>query len=135
MPLVTLLKKLKMHGNNLDLLVLASHQVFLSVIAGKGILSSAIATGVLGFVTTILFLFCTPSLDVLFSLQAPQPFVQLYALALGKNASVFMTLIAVVGLILVSIHAFLMEIKKLIYISEYQHSYCCFLSPGFCCCP
>ena len=119
MPLATLLKKLKMHGKNLDLLVLASHQVFLSVIAGKGILSSAIATGVLGFVTTILFLFCTPSLDVLFSLQAPQPFVQLYALALGKNASVFMTLIAVVGLILVSIHACLMEIKMLIYISEY----------------
>ncbi|KAF8803929.1 hypothetical protein BYT27DRAFT_7259912 [Phlegmacium glaucopus] len=70
------------------------------VIAGKGILSSAIVTGILGFVTTILFLFCTPSLDVLFSLEAPQPFVQLYALALGKKASIFMTIIAVIGLIL-----------------------------------
>ena len=67
-------------------------------------MSSAILTGVLGFITAILFLFCTPSLDVLFSLEAPQPFVQLYALALGKKASIFMTIIAVIGLILVNIH-------------------------------
>ena len=71
------------------------------VIAGKGILSSAFATGVLGFITAILFLFCTPDLEVLFSLQAPQPFVQLYALALGKKGSIFMTIIAVLGLIIV----------------------------------
>lgn len=75
----------------------------LSVVAGRGILSSAIATGVLGFATTMLFLFCTPDLDTLFALDAPQPFVQLYALALGRGGSVFMTVIATVGLILVSI--------------------------------
>lgn len=63
-------------------------------------MTSAIATGVLGFITTILFLFCTPDLDTIFSLNAPQPFVQIYALALGKNASVFMTVIAVLGLIM-----------------------------------
>ncbi|KAJ7621866.1 gamma-aminobutyric acid transporter [Mycena polygramma] len=51
-----------------------------SVVAGKGILTSALATGVLGF--------------------APQPFVQIYALALGKGGSIFMTVIAVVGLML-----------------------------------
>ncbi|CAA7259575.1 unnamed protein product [Cyclocybe aegerita] len=70
------------------------------VVAGKGILSSALATGVLGFVTAILFLFCTPDLDTLFALQAPQPFVLLYALALGKKGSIFMTIIAVLGLII-----------------------------------
>ncbi|KAF9057320.1 hypothetical protein BJ165DRAFT_1520712 [Panaeolus papilionaceus] len=70
------------------------------VVAGKGILSSAVATGVLGFVTAILFLFCTPDLDTLFSLNAPQPFVLLYALALGKKGSIFMTIIAVLGLII-----------------------------------
>ncbi|KDR74511.1 hypothetical protein GALMADRAFT_227573 [Galerina marginata CBS 339.88] len=70
------------------------------IVAGKGILSSAIATGVLGFITAILFLFCTPDLGTLFALDAPQPFVQLYALALGKKASIFMTIIAVIGLIL-----------------------------------
>ncbi|KAJ7716320.1 amino acid transporter [Mycena olivaceomarginata] len=65
-----------------------------SVVAGKGILTSALATGVLGFVTAILFLFCTPDLDTLFALEAPQPFVQIYALALGKGGSIFMTVIA-----------------------------------------
>lgn len=69
--------------------------------ASKGILTSALATGVLGFITTILFLFCTPDLNTLFALDAPQPFVQLYALALGKGPSIFMTVIAVLGLILV----------------------------------
>lgn len=73
-----------------------------SVIAGRGILTSALATGIMGFLTTILFLFCTPDLDTLFSLDAPQPFVQLYAMALGKGPSVFMTIIAALGLILVS---------------------------------
>ncbi|KAI0070310.1 hypothetical protein K474DRAFT_1713450 [Panus rudis PR-1116 ss-1] len=71
-----------------------------SVVAGKGVLSSAIATGIFGFATTILFLFCTPDLDSLFALDAPQPFVQIYALALGKGPSIFMTIIATVGLIL-----------------------------------
>ena len=71
------------------------------VIAAKGILSSAILTGLFGFVTAILFLFCIPSYETLFSLGAPQPFVQVYALALGRGASAFMTAIAVIGLVLV----------------------------------
>jgi len=71
------------------------------VVAGKGILYSAVATGVLGFVTAIVFLFCTPDLDVLFSLNAPQPFVLLYSLAIGKKGSVFMTILAVLGLLVV----------------------------------
>jgi amino acid transporter len=79
------------------------------IIAGKGILSSCIATGVLGFITTILFLFCTPDFDTLFSLNAPQPFVQVYALALGKPGSAFMTAIAVVGLVLVSLPVFFLQ--------------------------
>lgn len=71
-----------------------------SVVAARGILSSAIATGVLGFITAILFLFCTPDIDTLFALNAPQPFVQIYSLALGRGGSVFMTIIAVLGLIM-----------------------------------
>lgn len=73
-----------------------------SVIAATGILSSAIATGVLSFATVILYLFCTPPIDVWFDLEAPQPFVQIYALAMGKPGAVIMTIIAVVGLTLVS---------------------------------
>jgi len=74
-----------------------------SVVAGRGIITSAIATGVLGFITTILFLFCIPDLNTFFALDAPQPFVQLYALALGKGPSIFMTIIAVIGLIMVRV--------------------------------
>jgi hypothetical protein len=45
-------------------------QQILSVVAGRGVITSAIATGVLGFITTILFLFCIPELDT-FALNAP----------------------------------------------------------------
>lgn len=85
-----------------------------SVVAGRGILTSAIATGVLGFATTILFLFCTPDLDTLFSLNAPQPFVQLYALALGRPGSIVMTVIATLGLIL-STSVAIVAASRLIY--------------------
>ncbi|KAI0063074.1 amino acid transporter [Artomyces pyxidatus] len=71
-----------------------------NVTAGRGIITSVVATGLLGLATTILFLFCTPDLDTVFALDAPQPFVQIYALSLGKGPSIFMTVIAVVGLIL-----------------------------------
>ena len=37
------------------------------------IITSAIAIGVLGFIATILFLFCIPELDAFFAHDAPQP--------------------------------------------------------------
>jgi translation initiation factor 5B len=73
----------------------------LSVIAGRGILTSVLATAPLGFITIVLFLFCTPDLDTAFALDAPQPFVQIYVLALGKGGSIVMTIISVIGLIMV----------------------------------
>ncbi len=92
-----------------------------SKVAARGIFTSAVATGGCGLAATILFLFCTPPLEVYFELYAPQPFVQvspncslppplpsanlprncqIYALALGKGGSVFMTILAVIGLIM-----------------------------------
>ncbi|KDQ14211.1 hypothetical protein BOTBODRAFT_188092 [Botryobasidium botryosum FD-172 SS1] len=71
-----------------------------SVVAARGILSSAIATGVFGFITSILFLFCTPPIEEWFNLTAPQPFVEIYALALGRGGCVFMTILAILGLIM-----------------------------------
>lgn len=55
----------------------------------------------MGFIAVILFLFCTPDLDTVFALDAPQPFVQIYALALGRGGSIVVTIIAVIGLIVV----------------------------------
>ncbi|GJJ07777.1 hypothetical protein Clacol_001982 [Clathrus columnatus] len=71
-----------------------------SVVAAKGLFTGAVATGILGFITAILFLFCTPSFDVLFALNAPQPFVQIYAQALGRGGAVFMSILAIIGLVL-----------------------------------
>lgn len=101
MLLAILLRKPRMPGTLLTMTHYFPLTHPFSVIAAKGILTSAIATGLLGFITTILFLFCTPDLDTVFALDAPQPFVQIYAMALGKNASIFMTAMAVLGLIMV----------------------------------
>lgn len=54
----------------------------------------------------ILFLFCSPSMDVLFTLAAPQPFVLIYQLALGKGGQLVMTLVAVIGLQVVSLRIY-----------------------------
>lgn len=45
-----------------------------------------------------MFLFCSPSFDVLFDLAAPQPFVLIYQLALGTAGQLIMTIIAIIGL-------------------------------------
>ena len=96
-------KKQKMHGEHISLVYSSYKLIHLSysTTAGKGVLTSALATCLLGFAATILFLFCTPDLETLFSLQAPQPFVLIYALAVGKRGSVVLTIIAVLGLIMV----------------------------------
>ena len=72
-----------------------------SLTAARGIFSSALASGLLGFPIVILFLFCTPDLTTLYGLGAPQPFVGLYAMTLGQGGQVFMVIICVVGLIFV----------------------------------
>ncbi|KAF8325467.1 amino acid/polyamine transporter I [Cantharellus anzutake] len=71
-----------------------------SIVAARGILSSAFATGFFSFATIILYLFCTPPIEKWFEFYAPQPFVQVYVLALGKGGGVVMTIIAVLGLII-----------------------------------
>ncbi|TGO29481.1 hypothetical protein BPAE_0014g00320 [Botrytis paeoniae] len=69
-----------------------------SITAARGIFWSVIVSGVGGFATIILFLFCTPDPDTLFSYGSPQPFVPLYAVVLGQGGHVFMNIIAVVAL-------------------------------------
>ena len=67
--------------------------------AAKGIFTSAVASCVLGFPIVILFLFCLPDLDTLYAFTAPQPFVNIYALSLGRGGHVFMNIICILGLI------------------------------------
>lgn len=72
-----------------------------SLTSARGIFWSAAASAAIGFPIIILFLFCTPDLDTLYGLGAPQPFVQLYALTLGLGGQVFMVIICILGLALV----------------------------------
>jgi amino acid transporter len=74
-----------------------------SITAARGIFYSAAASCILGFPIVILFLFCMPSLDTLYGFSSPQPFVGLYALALGNGGQVFMVIICILGLVFVSL--------------------------------
>ncbi|KAL4929733.1 putative amino acid permease [Aspergillus undulatus] len=69
-----------------------------SVTAARGIFWSTVASGIGGLATVILFLFCAPTPDVLFSFGAPQPFVPLYAVVLGRGGHIFMNIICISAL-------------------------------------
>ncbi|KAJ5214533.1 hypothetical protein N7449_001702 [Penicillium cf. viridicatum] len=69
-----------------------------AVNAAKGIFWSTVVSGVLGFSAVILFLFTSPPIDVLFSYDAPQPFVPLYAVLLGEGGHIVMNVLSVVAL-------------------------------------
>ncbi|OXV08040.1 hypothetical protein Egran_04197 [Elaphomyces granulatus] len=69
-----------------------------SVTAARGIFWSTVVSGVGGLITIILFLFCAPDPDTLFSFGAPQPFVPLYAVVLGQGGHIFMNVVCVIAL-------------------------------------
>ncbi|KAG8712897.1 hypothetical protein FRC09_019347 [Ceratobasidium sp. 395] len=75
------------------------------VVAAQSIFTSAIATSITGFITTILFLFCRPDIETLFSLNAPQPFVLIYTLALGRGGGTFMTVLAILSTLLIMVES------------------------------
>ncbi|KAB8227187.1 amino acid permease [Aspergillus alliaceus] len=69
-----------------------------SVNAAKGIFWSTVVSGVFGFAAVILFLFTSSPIDILFSYDAPQPFVPLYAAVLGRGGHIVMNVLAVLAL-------------------------------------
>ncbi|OBU01045.2 hypothetical protein VE01_00917 [Pseudogymnoascus verrucosus] len=69
-----------------------------TVNAARGIFWSTVVSGIGGFLTIILFLFCVPDADTLFSFGSPQPFVPLYAVLLGQGGHIFMNVVCVVAL-------------------------------------
>eukprot|EP01117_Protostelium_nocturnum_P013978 TRINITY_DN5272_c0_g1_i2.p1 TRINITY_DN5272_c0_g1~~TRINITY_DN5272_c0_g1_i2.p1 ORF type:complete len:399 (-),score=92.20 TRINITY_DN5272_c0_g1_i2:560-1756(-) len=68
--------------------------------AARGLFYSATVAGILGIPVIFLFLMCYPSFDILATFDAPQPFVPLYALALGKGGHIFMNVVCIVTLVL-----------------------------------
>ena len=71
-----------------------------SLTAARGIFWSALASALSGLPIIILFLFCTPDLNTLYSLGAPQPFVLLYAMTLGRGGHIVMNVVCILGLLL-----------------------------------
>lgn len=69
----------------------ASHQ------AAKGLFASAVASLLNQLPLIIIFLYCTPDLDTLFSFDAPQPMVNFYALAVGNRSQIVLTVIAILS--------------------------------------
>jgi amino acid transporter len=69
-----------------------------SVAAARGIFWSTVATGIGGFLCVILFLFCVPDADTLFSFGGTQPFVPLYAAMLGKGGHIPMVIVNILSL-------------------------------------
>lgn len=68
--------------------------------AANGVFWATVASALCGFPIIVLFLFCMPSIDTFYDTSAPQPFIQMYALALGPHAHVVMTIISMIGAIL-----------------------------------
>lgn len=75
-----------------------------SLTAARGIFTSAVASALIGFPLVILFLFCVPDLSTLTNQEAPQPFVVVYAMALGRGGQVVMNIVCILGLVFVGHH-------------------------------
>ena len=71
-----------------------------SLASARGMFWSCVASAVLAFPLLLLFEFCSPDIDTLFSITTPQPFVIIYQLALGKGGQLVMTIVATVGLLI-----------------------------------
>jgi len=96
-----------------------------SLTAARGIFSSTVASGLIGFPLVILFLFCTPDLNTLYGLDAPQPFVGLYAMTLGNGGQIFMVIVCILGLIFVGLTpCLLLSILLTSSRTEYDCSWC-----------
>ncbi|KAH6880347.1 amino acid/polyamine transporter I [Thelonectria olida] len=69
-----------------------------SVAAARGIFWSTVVSGLGGFVVVILFLFCVPDAETLFSFGGAQPFVSVYAAILGEGGHIVMNIVCVMAL-------------------------------------
>lgn len=78
----------------------AEETIFAKKAAARGVFFATLASAVCGFVVIIVFLFCMPPIDTFYNTSAPQPFVNMYALALGPHAHVVSTTVAMVGAVL-----------------------------------
>lgn len=68
--------------------------------AANGVFWATVASALCGFPIILVFLFCMPPIETFYDTSAPQPFINMYALALGPHAHIVATVIAMIGAIL-----------------------------------
>ncbi|GIJ86738.1 hypothetical protein Asppvi_005633 [Aspergillus pseudoviridinutans] len=68
--------------------------------AAKGVFWSTVASALCGFPIIILFLFCMPPIEKFYDTSVPQPFIGMYAMALGPHAHAVATTVAIIGAVL-----------------------------------
>ncbi|KAI9923853.1 hypothetical protein ASPWEDRAFT_152844 [Aspergillus wentii DTO 134E9] len=68
--------------------------------AAQGVFWATVASALCGFPIIILFLFCMPPIETFYDTTVPQPFINMYALALGPHAHIVATIVAMIGAIL-----------------------------------
>jgi amino acid transporter len=68
--------------------------------AAKGVFWATVVSAICGFPIILVFLFCMPPIDTFYNTSAPQPFINMYALALGPHAHVVATIVSMIGAIL-----------------------------------
>ncbi|KAJ5884849.1 hypothetical protein N7495_009359 [Penicillium taxi] len=83
-------------------------------VASRGIFWATVASAVCGFPIIILFLFCMPPIETFYDTTVPQPFVNMYAIALGPHAHVVMTIICMIGSI-VNTSISLVAVSRLVF--------------------
>ncbi|GIK05357.1 hypothetical protein Aspvir_009464 [Aspergillus viridinutans] len=68
--------------------------------AARGVFWSTVASALCGFPIIILFLFCMPPIETFYDTRVPQPFINMYAMALGHHAHAVATTVAIIGAVL-----------------------------------
>ncbi|KAG8915020.1 hypothetical protein FRC02_004748, partial [Tulasnella sp. 418] len=70
-----------------------------STVCALNMLRTVVVSGIGAFIALVIFLLSTPDIETMFSLNAPQPFVLIYSMALGRGGGTFMTVLAAVVII------------------------------------
>jgi amino acid transporter len=68
--------------------------------AAKGVFWATVASALCGFPIILVFLFCMPPIETFYDTSVPQPFINMYAMALGPHAHVVATIVSMIGAIL-----------------------------------
>lgn len=94
------------------------------IVAARSVLAGGFSVALFQFIATILYLFCVPSMEVMATLNAPQPFVLVYSLALGRGGATFMAILSTLNYTLVRISSLQSSLRKQPPLTGPTQGYC-----------